>query len=64
MPSAYKEDITRYLQELHDLNFFSLSFAGQPGTAMTHGIVGAIQQRLEGNISQRYREALEYKLKV
>lgn len=60
MPSAHKEDVIRSLKELHDLNFFSLSYEGHH--AMTQGVVGAIRSKMQGEVSQRYKDALNYKL--
>jgi glutathione S-transferase len=62
LPPSHKERITKALQDLHALNYFSLSFAGRVHVAQ--GSKDAVMKRLEGEISDRYREALKYKLEV
>jgi glutathione S-transferase len=62
IPASHKERITQALQDLHALNYFSLSFASRIHVAQ--GSKDAVAKRLEGDISDRYREALKYKLGV
>lgn len=63
MPSAHQAEISRLLEELHGLNFFSLTFTGKTDM-MKQTMEGEVQRRLQGEISQQYRDALEYKMKV
>lgn len=61
LPPAHKEEIGRRLHELHALNFFSLSFTGK--TQMAQAMKASIERkRDEPGISQRYKDALKYKL--
>lgn len=62
IPSAQKDQITKGLHDLHALNYFSLSFPGRDHVAQ--GFKAAVEKRLAGNISERYREALKYKLEM
>jgi hypothetical protein len=49
------------LHDLHALNYFSLSFPGKPQIAA--GFKAAVEKRMmDPSISQRYRDALAYKL--
>ena len=60
LPEAHKTEIMALLADLHALNFFSLSFPGRPQAAQ--GLSKAITDRMEGDISDKYRKLLEYKL--
>jgi glutathione S-transferase len=61
IPANRKEEIGRLLRDLHALNYFSLTFAGKPNIAA--GNKAAVVKRMEDPaISQRYRDALAYKL--
>lgn len=60
IPSGQQAQITKGLQDLHALNYFSLSFPGRDHVA--RGFKAAVEKRLAGDISERYREALKYKL--
>jgi glutathione S-transferase len=62
IPTPHKERITKGLQDLHALNYFSLSFPGRDHVAQ--GFKDAVMKRLGGEISERYREALKYKLEM
>jgi glutathione S-transferase len=65
IPPTHAYLITQLLQELHNLNFFSLSFANKPPLAQ--GYNAGVLRRLKGEageLSERYRKALEYKLVV
>jgi hypothetical protein len=62
MPASHEDQIAKYLQDLHDLNYFSLTYAGRENVAQ--GITAGVQKLLDGQISNRYREALKYKLEV
>ena len=60
-PATHKQQILRLLHELHAINYFSLSFGANPHFA--HSMKDDILQRMKvPSISERYREALEYKL--
>ncbi|KAH8683737.1 hypothetical protein BGZ61DRAFT_456240 [Ilyonectria robusta] len=61
IPATHSEQITRLLFKLHDMNYFSLSFAGRPIVAAS--IVAGVEKRLQQtDNSERYRKALESKL--
>ncbi|KAK4574113.1 hypothetical protein LTR86_001874 [Recurvomyces mirabilis] len=63
MPSEHKQTIIDLLGELHDINYFSLSFGDKPDGAK--GQAKAIRGRMEDPaISPEYRRALEYKLSI
>lgn len=63
IPENYKAQITDLLAELHDLNYFSLSFPGRQQMAVT--LSAPIEKRLQDpNITEDYRKALEFKLGV
>jgi glutathione S-transferase len=63
LPVEHKDQITKLLHDLHEVNYFSLSFyQGPPVARWTEAYV----QRLLATpgLSARYIEALKYKLKV
>ena len=60
IPESHKQQITGLLSELHSLNYFSLSFPGRENVAQ--GLKAAVQKRLAIEISDRYREALKFKM--
>ncbi|OQV10802.1 Glutathione S-transferase, domain-containing protein [Cladophialophora immunda] len=62
IPDSHADQIRSLLSDLHSLNYFSLSFSGREHVA--HGFKTAVQQRLDGDISGRYRAALTFKLGV
>ncbi|TEY74219.1 hypothetical protein BOTCAL_0075g00210 [Botryotinia calthae] len=62
IPESYSAQISSFLERLHALNFFSLSFPGRPQVA--NGFKAAAEKRLAGDISERYRKALLYKIEV
>ena len=62
MPAEHKEEMTQLLKDLHALNYFSLSFPGREYVA--EGFKESVFKRLEGDISDRYRNALTFKLGV
>ncbi len=63
LPTENKDQIRELLNELHDVNYFSLSFGSKPAAAKAQKI--AVEQKLaQPGISEKYRKALEYKLTV
>jgi hypothetical protein len=60
IPASRNDEVATLLAELHAINYYSLTFSGKPETV--EGIDKAVEQRLEGNISDRYRQALKFKL--
>ena len=62
-PPDHKDEITRLMRELHALNYFSLSFQSRPqmGAFLRDTVVRRMEQP---GISQRYREALKFKLNM
>jgi glutathione S-transferase len=60
MPAEHADELERYLDELHNLNYFSLSFGHRP--EMAHNFEDALKARLaDPSISDRHRSALEHK---
>ncbi|KIY00911.1 uncharacterized protein Z520_03577 [Fonsecaea multimorphosa CBS 102226] len=62
IPASYEKEINERLDALHALNYFSLSFPGRDYVAQ--GFKAAVQRRLDGDISQAYRDALQYKMGI
>ena len=62
IPVSHKDQINELLADLHGLNYFSLSFPGREQVA--EGFRATINNKLAGDISARYRDALKYKLGV
>jgi hypothetical protein len=53
----------RFIEEIHSLNYFSLSFPDKPKIAA--GLIQSIQKRLERpGLSEAHIEALKYKLQL
>jgi hypothetical protein len=61
-PEQYLQEATDLLDELHDLDYFTLSFAHAPMIAET--TMKSCEQRLAKATSQRYIDVLEPKLAV
>ena len=61
IPSSRQKEIHALLEKLHDINFFSLTYLGKPETQ--ENAKSLLKQKLGSDISQKYREAIEYKLK-
>ena len=61
VPANHKDEIDRFLRDLHALNYFSLSFEGKPHApaAMKAAI---LKLMADPKTSQQYRDALAYKL--
>jgi hypothetical protein len=65
IPESHHEQITTLLNELHGLNYFSLSFAEFGGPRVAAGLAAAVEKLLQDpDISERYRSALEFKRNV
>ncbi|MCJ1472620.1 hypothetical protein MMC13_001269 [Lambiella insularis] len=62
VPESHRAEITRLLTELHGLNYFTLCYSGKH--FINKSSMANIQRRLDGNISEKYRKALEYKKEV
>ncbi|KAJ5610599.1 hypothetical protein N7510_007318 [Penicillium lagena] len=62
IPASHKEQITKLLNDLHALNYFSLSFPGREYVA--EGLKQSVSKRLATEVSPRYRDALTFKLGV
>ena len=61
IPENIKDDIVELLNELHSINFFSLSFGSNPAAATPQKT--SVEAKLaQPGISEKYRKALEYKL--
>ena len=60
MPREYTDTIKTLLEELHSISFYALTFEGLPAIGIAHlaRIDGLLAQP---GISDRYRNALEYK---
>ncbi len=62
-PENQVEQIKQLLEELHEINYFSLTYTHAPQRASD--MVNAVQTVLsKPNISSRYREALNHKLEL
>jgi glutathione S-transferase len=62
-PKSHYGDTMRLLQELHSINYFSLTFSTKPQVAAS--LEGGVLELLEhGDITDRHREALKYKLEM
>ena len=61
MPAQHREKIISLLEELHGINFFSLTFTNKPGP--TEERKAWLQKQLESDISDQYRKAIEGKIK-
>ena len=60
-PEKHAAEIRKLVKEMHELNFFTLSFRGSPKLAT--GFADAVLKRLDDKtISDKYRQALEYKI--
>lgn len=65
LPESHHEGITALLDELHGLNYFSLSLAEFGGPRVAAGLAAAVEKLLQDpDISDRYRTALEFKRDV
>ena len=62
-PPHLTEQIEKLLTELHDINYFSLTYTHKPQRAAD--MENSVHKVLAGSdISERYRKALEFKLEV
>ncbi len=62
-PALLADQIKTLLAELHDINYFSLTYTHKPQRAVD--MENSVHKVLDGaNVSERYRKALEYKLEV
>jgi glutathione S-transferase len=61
IPLSKYEEVLDMLKRLHTINFFSLTFAGKP--EIQEKAKARLQQILNSDINQRYREALESKVR-
>lgn len=60
MPKPYESQIIELLTGLHGINFFGLTFAGK--FRVVEGMKANLQKIREGDISDRYKAAINYKL--
>ena len=60
IPQSHYDEISTLLSELHAINYYSLTFTGKPETVQ--GIQEALRNRLNRQISERYRKAIDFKL--
>ena len=61
IPKTAEAEILRLLKELHSINFFSLTFTGSP--QFVEGRKAELLKELDGDISDRYREVIKYRVK-
>ena len=61
LPTGHEQEIKRLLSELHTVNFFSLTFTGQHHVPRSW--MQSLNQKLDGDISERYRAAIKQKMK-
>ncbi|PVH69738.1 hypothetical protein DL98DRAFT_578190 [Cadophora sp. DSE1049] len=63
LPENRMDEIIKLLKELHAINYFSLSFGNKPAAAKAQEV--AVDKKIaEPSISERYRKALVFKLKI
>jgi hypothetical protein len=60
IPKTAEGEILRLLKELHSINFFSLTFTGSP--EFVEGRKAALLKELEGDISEKYRETIKFRV--
>jgi glutathione S-transferase len=61
LPENHKDQIIELLKQLHNINYFSLSFGSKPAAANAQKL--AVEEKLaQSAISEKYRRALEYKM--
>ena len=60
VPKEHERDVKKLLADLHDINFFSLTFTGKP--EMQQKNIASLQKTMEGDVSERYRNAIEHKI--
>lgn len=56
-----KKEVAQLIEELHGINFFGFTFAGKPEASDRY--IARIKSLQDGQISDRYRDALDYKKK-
>jgi hypothetical protein len=64
IPQSHKDEIIKLLHDLHSINYFSLSFPGKAEFASMRLRDPILKLLEEPTISDRYRNALRYKLSV
>ena len=60
LPKRHEDEIKRLIEALHHINFFSLTFTGKPDGPRSR--IAHLQQLLQGNISDKYRGAIQQKI--
>ena len=60
LPKEHEDEIKRLLEALHHINFFSLTFTGKQDGPRSR--IAQLQRLLQGNISDKYRVAIERKI--
>lgn len=60
LPQEHENEIKSLIRTLHDINFFSLIFAGKP--EMQLGNLALLERKLGEDISEKYRKAIEHKI--
>ena len=61
-PAEHAEESSRLVHQMHEINFFTLSFKGTEfGSTRPNGILSRLEDK---DISEKYRKALEYKLEL
>jgi glutathione S-transferase len=63
LPENHKDQIVELLNELHNINFFALTFGSTP-TVSTDKKVAVEEKLAQARISEKYRQALENKKKM
>lgn len=61
LPASHGREIKQLLSELHGISFFSLTFAGKPQRHLASKAY--LQDRLNDQISERYRATIKDKIK-
>lgn len=60
MPKEHAADIERLLRQLHEINYFSISFPGKPKSALDS--IQTLRELLGEDISDAYRAAIHTKI--
>lgn len=60
IPKDQEKEVKRLLHNLHEINFFSLTFTGKP--EMQQKNTADLQRKLEEGVSERYQAAIQHKI--
>ena len=60
LPTDHEQDIKKFISKLHEINFFSLTFTGQPKVPQSWKKI--LQDELDSSPSERYRKSINHKM--